>query len=56
MVKDCKMLKGLPKDFYELRDIETLFLSGCSRFENFVKDIREMTSLKTTVVSGTAIS
>ncbi|KAM5585152.1 hypothetical protein ABKV19_004513 [Rosa sericea] len=55
-LKDCKMFKDLPRSFYKLKLIETIVLSGCSRFENLDEDIGEIISLTTLLVSGTSIS
>lgn len=41
--------------FYQLKAIETLILSGCSKFDNLMKDLGQMVSLRTLLADNTAI-
>ena len=45
-LKDCKLLKKLPKNLCKLKLLETLIVSGCSGVGMFPADMRKMESLK----------
>ncbi|XP_059461808.1 disease resistance protein RUN1-like [Corylus avellana] len=53
--KDCKCLKSLPGSFYNLKSLETLILSGCSKMHNLADNLGEMESLTTLLADRTAI-
>ncbi|CAL2235953.1 unnamed protein product [Prunus armeniaca] len=53
--KDCRVLKDLPRSFYESKSIETLILVGCWEFENLAEDLGDMVSLTTILADNTAI-
>ncbi|BBG96081.1 hypothetical protein Prudu_004784 [Prunus dulcis] len=54
-LEDCRMLKGLPLNFYKSKSIETLILNGCSRFEDSADGLGDMVSLTILRASKTAI-
>ncbi|XP_020425830.1 TMV resistance protein N [Prunus persica] len=54
-LKDCIMLKDLPLNFYKSKSIETLLLTGCSRFEKLAEGLGDMVSLTTLEADQTSI-
>lgn len=54
-LKNCKKLRSLPSSICKLKSMDSLFLSHCSKFEEF-PDIQEnMEGLKRVFLDGTAI-
>ncbi|XP_063940915.1 disease resistance protein TAO1-like isoform X1 [Daucus carota subsp. sativus] len=45
-IKDCKLLKRLPKNIYKLKCLETLIISGCSNIRMLDAEMKNMESLK----------
>ena len=54
-LKDCEILKKLPRNFYKLKSLKTLILSGCSMFDTLDEDIGGMESLKILHADNTRI-
>ncbi|KAL1802862.1 hypothetical protein ACET3Z_031509 [Daucus carota] len=45
-IKDCKLLKRLPKNIYKLKYLQTLIISGCSNIRMLDAEMKNMESLK----------
>ncbi|KAG6723365.1 hypothetical protein I3842_03G204800 [Carya illinoinensis] len=45
-LKDCKSLRSLPMSFYKLKSLQTLILSGCSRFDALADNLGNNTAIR----------
>ncbi|KAJ9675809.1 hypothetical protein PVL29_024652 [Vitis rotundifolia] len=54
-IKKCKNLTSLPTCTFKLKSLEYLFLSGCSKLENFPEIMEDMENLKELLLDGTSI-
>ena len=51
----CKVLTCLPTCIFKLKSLKYLFLSGCSKLENFPEIMEDMENLKELLLDGTSI-